>query len=94
MTGWKFKTFLLILSLPLGVRTDDRNTLWWEGKLLVFEIAKKPEVQHAQTQGTDAGEGLDNILKFNGLWALHPPISTLSHSPLNAAFRFWRKVSG
>ena len=76
----------------MGVRTDDRNTLRREGKLLVPEIAKKPEFQNAQAQGTDAGEGLDDILKFNGSRALHPPVSALFHSPLDAAFRFSGKA--
>ncbi len=76
----------------MSVRSDDCHALWREGKLLGPEGAKKSEFQHAQMQGTDAGEGLDSILKFNAERALHPPVSALTHSPLNAAFRFSRKA--
>ena len=76
----------------MSVPADDCHALFREGELLVPEVAKKPEFQHAQMQETDAREGLKSILKFNGERALQPPVPALCYSPLNAAFRFSRKA--
>ena len=80
------------VRLPLSVPTDDRHAIWREGKLLIPEVAKEPEFQHAQVQGTDAGEILERMGKFNGPRALQPPVPAPSYSPLNAALRFSRKA--
>ncbi len=76
----------------MSVRGDDRHTLWRERKLLVPEVAKKSEFQHAQVQGTDAGKSLELIGKFNGPKALQLPVAAPGYSPLNAASRFSRKA--
>ena len=80
------------IRLPLSVRADDRHAPWREGKLLVTEVAKTPNFQHAQVQGSDARKSLEIMGKFNGARALQPPVSSPGYSPLNAALRFSRKA--